>query len=326
MTFVKHLLGSVAIAAMMANLASAQETDQTDQPAETPSEEAPADPSAEASSEQPEENSSETSTEETTEEVPVTAETVLATVNGTDITVGHMIVMAGRLPSQYQQLSDDVLFPGLMEQLIQQAILAGDMSSELSKGSQLALENETRSLFAGEKMREITEGAITDEAIQAKYEERYANAEPEQEFSAAHILVETEEEAAAIKAEIEGGADFADVAREKSTGPSGPNGGDLGWFGKGMMVEPFEEAVLALEAGQVSNPVQTQFGWHIIKLNEVRTKEAPPLEQVRAELQVELQQNAIEEAVAKATETATIIRHDENIDPAVIRNFDLLEN
>jgi peptidyl-prolyl cis-trans isomerase C len=309
MTFAKHLLGGVAIAAMMAGMAVAQEA----APAEEPTTEAPAETPAESPAEAP------------AETVPVTADTVVASVNGIDITLGHMIVMLARLPEQYQQLPDDVLFPGILEQLIQQASLAGDMNGELSKGSLLALENERRSFLAGEAMRVITENAVSDDALNALYTERYANAEPSQEFNAAHILLETEDEAKEVKAEIDGGADFAAVAQERSTGPSGPNGGDLGWFETGMMVEPFEEAVLALEPGQVSDPVQTQFGWHIIKLNETRLKEAPPLDAVRADLEAELQQKAVDDALATAAESAEITRNDEGIDPASLRNLDLLD-
>jgi peptidyl-prolyl cis-trans isomerase C len=311
MTFVKHLLGGAAIVALMAGMASAQETAPTEEPA--------ADTAAEAPAEAPAET-----TAETEEAEPVTADTVVASVNGVDITVGHMIVMAARLPQQYQQLPDEVLFPGILDQLVQQALLAGDMTAPLSKGSQLALENEERGLHAGEAMRTITEGAITDEALQALYDEKFANAEPVEEFNAAHILVETEEEAQAIKDEIDAGADFAEVAREKSTGPSGPNGGDLGWFEKGMMVEPFEEAVMAMEPGQVSAPVQTQFGWHIIQLKEVRQKEAPALEEVRADLEAELQQQAVDAAIAKATEEAEITKNDA-VPQTVLRNVELLD-
>ncbi len=312
MSFVKHLLGGAAIVALAAGMAAAQES----APAEEPATEAPA---AEAPAEAP---ASETETEAPAE--PVTADTVVATVNGVDITVGHMIVAAAQLPQQYQQLPNEVLFPGILDQLIQQAVLAGDMTGELSKGSQLALENDRRNFYAGEAMQAIADGAITDEALQALYDEKYANAEPSQEYNAAHILVETEEEAKAIKDEIDAGADFAEVAKEKSTGPSGPNGGDLGWFEKGMMVEPFEEAVVKLEPGQVSDPVQTQFGWHVIKLNEVRLKEAPSLEDVRADLEAELRQRVVDEAITKATDGATITRNDTGMDPNVLRNFDLL--
>ncbi len=253
----------------------------------------------------------------------VDADTVVASVNGTDITLGHMIVARARLPEQYQSLPDETLFSGILDQLIQQIAVGGD-DGELSKGSALALENERRSFLAGEALTEVADTAVTDEAIQTLYDERYADAEPVTEYNAAHILVETEEEAKAIKAEIDGGAEFAAVAEQQSTGPSGPNGGDLGWFSAGMMVEPFEQAVMGMEAGQVSDPVQTQFGWHVIRLNETRIKAAPPLDEVRGELEGELQQQAIEKTVTDAVAAAEVTRPGEGIDPTVLRNLDLV--
>ena len=143
---------------------------------------------------------------------------------------------------------------------------------------------------------------------------------------ARHILVETEEEAKALKAELDGGADFAALAKDKSTGPSGPNGGDLGWFGLGMMVKPFEDAVLALEPGQVSDPIQTQFGWHVIKLNETRMAEIPSLDDSRAELEGDLRSKAVEARVVSLTDNATIEKMVEGIDKSVLRNTALLDN
>lgn len=252
------------------------------------------------------------------------AETVLATVNGVDITLGHVIVMRARLPEQYQSMPDDVLYAGLLDQLIQQTALSGGLDGQLSRGAELALENERRAFLAGEALNALADAAVTEDAIAGLYAERFTGAEPSEEYNAAHILVATEEEAAAIKAELDGGADFGELARTRSTGPSGPNAGDLGWFGKGMMVEPFETAVLALSPGEVSGPVETQFGWHIIRLNEVRMKEAPPLEAVRDEIATELKRTAIDAAIAQATEEAEVVRNDEGLDPAVIRNFELV--
>ncbi|RVT82043.1 peptidylprolyl isomerase [Rhodobacteraceae bacterium CCMM004] len=252
------------------------------------------------------------------------ADTVVATVDGTEITLGHMIVLAERLPDQYLQLPDQELFDGILQQLIQQTALGA--TQEATRRTDLILENEERALLASDAIRALAEAAVTDEALEELYRTRYAEAEPEREFNAAHILVETEEEAQAIVTELEGGADFATLAREKSTGPSGPNGGDLGWFSAGMMVPEFETAVMALEPGAVSAPVQTQFGWHVIKLNEVRDKPIPTLDQVRPELADTLQQAAVEEAIDSATEGATIDRAEPgSIDAALLRNSSLLD-
>jgi|TARA_B110000503_G_C7110692_1_gene397970 peptidyl-prolyl cis-trans isomerase C len=254
------------------------------------------------------------------------ASDVVATVNGTAITLGEMIITRAQLPQQYQALPNDVLFEGILEQLIQQQLLADQLEVEPSRVA-IALANEARSLRAGEVITEITETAVSEVALQAAYDAQFADAAPATEFSAAHILVETEEEALAVKADIDGGADFAETARNVSTGPSGPNGGDLGWFSAGMMVAPFEEAVMALEAGDVSNPVETQFGWHVIKLNETREQELPTLDSMREELTGALQSAAIETRLAELQEAAEIALPDEGaFDPELLINLDLLKD
>ena len=155
----------------------------------------------------------------------VTKDTVVATVNGTDITLGNMIVARAILPEQYQSLPDEVLFNGILDQLVQQQALADSFEGELPARVTLSIENETRSLTAGEVVEQMMGASVSDSDLQAAYDEQYGSVEPEQEFNASHILVETKEEADAIKAELDGGADFAAMAREKSTGPSGPGGG-----------------------------------------------------------------------------------------------------
>ena len=268
-------------------------------------------------------------TEETAAATPardVTAETVVATVDGKDITLGHMILIRQSLPQQYAQLPDNVLFQGILDQLIQQSALQGNYSGDTTVRVRLAMENEERALLAAEEVGELLETAVTDEAIQKAYDATYANAEGETEFKAAHILVETEEEAKAVAEEVKGGADFAEVAKAKSTGPSGPNGGALGWFGKGMMVPEFETAVMALEPGAVSDPVQTQFGWHVIKLEETRVKEAPALDEVRGELKAKVEQEAVKAHIDALVEKANVDKSGaEGIDPANLSNLDLLE-
>ena len=254
-----------------------------------------------------------------------TADTVVATINGTDITVCHMIITRAQLPQQYQQFPPDVLFSGILDQLIQQTLLSQSLKNETDR-MMLSLENERRSLRAGEVITNLTGNAVTEEAIQAAYDARFSGAEPETEYNASHILVETLEEAVAVQAEIEAGADFAEVAAEKSTGPSGPNGGQLGWFGPGMMVAPFEAAVVEMEVGTLSGPVETQFGFHIITLNETRVKEAPAIETLRPELEAELQQSAIEDKITELREAAEITQVDEgSIDPTLLTNLELLE-
>lgn len=254
------------------------------------------------------------------------AEKVVATVNGAEITLGHMIVVRAGLPDQYQNLPDEVLFTGILDQIIQQTVLEQAAGDEIPTRVQLALENERRALLAAEHMDEVLANAITEEAVKAAYDETYANAAPEQEFDASHILVETEEEAKALVTELEGGADFAELAKEKSTGPSGPRGGALGWFGKGMMVPEFEKAVVDMEVGAVSAPVKTQFGWHVIKLNNTRSKDAPKLEEVREEMENRVRMKVVDDYISKLTESATISRTPETeLDTSMLKDLSLLE-
>ncbi|RPE64676.1 peptidyl-prolyl cis-trans isomerase C [Pacificibacter maritimus] len=254
----------------------------------------------------------------------LTADSVVAKVNETSITLGHVIAARGSLPAQYQELEDVQLFNGILDQLIQQELLK-QSAGELSKAVTLQIENEERIVIAGAALQAAAANAVSEEDIQAAYDERFAEFEPGREYNAAHILVETEEEAAALVAELEDGADFAKLAQEKSTGPSGPNGGDLGWFGAGMMVAPFEDAVVALEPGTISAPVETQFGWHVIKLLDSRLQDVPPLEDLRDELASNLEEAAIRENIAQLQDAATIERT-EGIDPTAIRNDALITN
>ncbi|MFY2824136.1 peptidylprolyl isomerase [Ruegeria sp. MALMAid1280] len=253
------------------------------------------------------------------------AGTVIARVNGDEITLGHVIATGAALPEQYQQIEDDVLYELIVDQLIQQALL-GQQQEALSKLNTLALDNETRSLLAVQTVNTLLEEELTDDAIQAAYDAKYADFQGADEFNASHILVETEEEAKGIKAQLDDGADFAELAKEKSTGPSGPNGGELGWFGPGQMVPAFEAAVIGLEKGQVSEPVKTQFGWHVITLNDKRKSEAPELDQVRAELSQTLQQEVIQARIDELTQQAEIERPAlEGVGPEVLRQTDLIQ-
>lgn len=255
------------------------------------------------------------------------ASDVVATVNGTDITLGEMVIARTQLPQQYQQLPDDVLFDGILQQLIQQQLLS-DSLEEVPPRLAIALKNETRALRATEEINNIATNAVSDEALQAAYDARFAEAEPAPEWNASHILVETEERAAQLVDEARAeGADFAELARANSTGPSGPSGGELGWFGPGMMVPPFEQAVAGMEAGDVAGPIETQFGWHVIRLNDTRLQEAPALEELRDELAQQLQQEAVEAAIAQLEETAEIAGPEDGaFDPAILSDIGILEN
>jgi peptidyl-prolyl cis-trans isomerase C len=253
-------------------------------------------------------------------------ETVVVTVNGVDITLGHMILAYQTLPQQYQQLDDETLYNGILNQLVQQEALAQNFDQTLPPRVVYSLENEKRSLVAGEVVNALMNVPLDEAQIQAIYDERYGSIDAQDEYNAAHILVETEEEAIAVKQSLQEGADFTQVAREQSIGPSGPSGGDLGWFTSGMMVPPFEAATIALEPGEISDPVQTTFGWHIILLKEVRKADIPTLEDVRADIENEMRREIGNAAIDAAAADADLdVTPSDEIDLSAIRRLDLLQ-
>lgn len=256
----------------------------------------------------------------------VTADTVMATVGEVEITLGHVIAAAATLSQeQLQQTPPDQILPGLLQRLIQQEAVA-QAAEEVPLLTEFQLANERRSLIAAQVVQNIAGTVtVTDEDLQAAYDAQYGDFEPQQEFNASHILVETEEEALAIIEELNGGADFAAMAREYSTGPSGPGGGNLNWFGLGRMVPPFEAAVVELEVGEISGPVQTNFGWHVIRLNDSRIPNVPTLEEVRGTLENDLRREKFNAAILGIIDAAVVEEMPiEGFDPMVLFDGSIL--
>ncbi|MCX8231912.1 MAG: peptidylprolyl isomerase, partial [Alphaproteobacteria bacterium] len=154
------------------------------------------------------------------------------------------------------------------------------------------------------------EERMTEDRLVKAYEVFVAENPPTEQIRASHILVEAKENAQAIAEEVRGGGDFAEVARRESTGPSASAGGDLGYFEKGQMVPTFAEAAFALEADEVSDPVQTQFGWHVIKRVDRRQTPPPSLDEVRGELTQQLTGEIMGEVLSEAREGVTIEKFD----------------
>jgi peptidyl-prolyl cis-trans isomerase C len=217
--------------------------------------------------------------------------TVVATVGDVSITLGDIIAVRADLPPQYQALPDETLYDGIRQQLVDQALLEAAAEAEGLENAPAvarALAVQRRSVLADFFIRKAVAEGVTEEAVQAAYDERFANAPAVQEVRASHILVPTEEAAKAIRAELDAGADFAALAAEHGTDGTKAQGGDLGWFTREMMVAEFADAAFALEPGQIAGPVQTQFGWHLIRLAEKRDQPKPTLDEVRAEIEQEL--------------------------------------
>ncbi len=150
---------------------------------------------------------------------------------------------------------------------------------------------------------------VSDADLKTRYDELIKEFPAGPEVRARHILVKTEDEAKAIIKELDGGADFAELAKQKSTGPSGPRGGDLGYFGQGQMVPAFDKAVFELEKGKYSKePVKSNFGWHVIKVEDTRQKSPPPLAELSERLKVMVAQERLQELVKDLRSKAKIER------------------
>ena len=250
-------------------------------------------------------------------------DTVVATVSGTELTIGHMLDVKRQLPEQYQTLEGSVLFNGIIDQLIQQELLSGTITDDPSwLGT--AMENQRRNILSSVVINALRANAITEDTLQTAYASKFPEGSGEQEYKASHILVETEQEVRDLLVMLDDGADFGGLATEHSIGPSGPRGGDLGWFGKGQMVTPFENAIMGMDAGTYVGPVQTQFGYHLIFLNDRRVTAPPPFEDVRGELEVEIQNAAVEDHLRGLIANADVVMSDGTIDPSVLSTLDLM--
>jgi peptidyl-prolyl cis-trans isomerase C len=166
-------------------------------------------------------------------------------------------------------------------------------------------------LLMGALLQSNAKAAASDEEMHKVYDDAVKPMGAEEEVRARHILVETEDEAKAIAQEIKGGADFAEVAKEKSKDPgSAKDGGDLGYFVKGNMVPEFADVAFKMYPGQVSNPVKSQFGWHIIKLEDKRSRQVPKFDDVKNQIEAFVARRAQTEFVAQLREGAKIERLD----------------
>lgn len=251
---------------------------------------------------------------EATKDAPAADDVVVARVNGTPIYRSELMAAFGQLPPQAQQMGMETLYPMLLDRVVSTQLLKEEAAAKIEPDNaevakQLAearAQVQVQVYFQGQ-----IDERLTEEKMQAHYQEFLAANPPQEEVRARHILVETEDKAKEILAKIQGGADFAETAKEASTGPSGPGGGDLGYFTKEQMVEPFSNAAFALQPGEVSQePVQTQFGWHLIKVEDRRSQEPPSLDQMRDQFSEELTREIVSELIAGLQEKAEIEKFD----------------
>lgn len=235
---------------------------------------------------------------------------VVATVNGEEVALADLIALRAELPQQYQSIPDGVLYDGLVEQISNQILLrqAAEKAGVADRPAvKRGLNFQRTSYLADLYVRERLNKELTEESVNAAYRSEFVEAPAVTEYKARHVLVKDEETAKTVaeKANAEG-ADFAALAAEYSTGPSAPKGGDLGWFAEGQMVPAFQEAALALEPGEVSAPVETEFGWHVILLEDTREQPTPPLSEVREEIVTQMTREITQDVIGGIREDAEI--------------------
>lgn len=239
--------------------------------------------------------------QDTSEAVEEEDDPVVAVVDGTPILFSDVTAYAFTLPPQYRQAFNQI-FPFLVQRLIDLALI-----DKAAKADGLADDQEVQdrvNKLTVEVMREVymerfLADEVSPEEVEARYQSYLQENPPEEEIHARHILLESEDEARQVIAQLDEGADFAALAEEHSTGPSAAQGGDLGYFTGQQMVPNFAEAAFALEPGSYTkDPVQTEFGWHVILVEDKRTKSPPTFEQLEPQLKQELQGAAVESHLA----------------------------
>lgn len=254
------------------------------------------------------------------------ADTVVATVNGETITLGHLIAMRQGLDAAATQgLPDSALWDLMLDQMIRQTAVAQTAAKDLSKRDEIGLEIERRAYLAGSALEQVAAAEPTEDELKAAYEQIFGgDGAAKLEYNAAHILVKTKEEAEGIVKELNEGGDFGTIAAEKSTDPgSGPNKGDLGWFQPEQMVQPFADAVKTLKKDEISAPVETQFGWHVIKLVDQREVTPPAYEEVKDQLVIQIRRDRVQAEIEKRVAESKIEKT-EGLKPELLNNSDLL--
>jgi peptidyl-prolyl cis-trans isomerase C len=238
---------------------------------------------------------------------------VVATVNGTQITERTLTIYQqqrhNRRPSDPTSQDRDAVLDEIINlELARQAGVKEGIDQQ--PDVLLQIEQQRRAVIAAAAIQhQLQANPVSDAELKKLYDDNVGDGK---EYKARHILVEDQDKAREVIAELDKGADFSELAKQHSTGPSGKNGGELGWFSASQMVKPFSDALAGIEKGSYTKePVQTQFGWHVIILDDERESTVPSFEQVKGQLQMMAQNQRVQEYVANLRSTATI-----NIVPA----------
>src|SRR6202048_2422957 len=248
------------------------------------------------------------------------ANPVLAKVNGSEIRQSDVALAEEELGPSLAQMDPAAKKGNVLSFLIDMKIVAKaaeDKKVENDEDFKKRLAFARNRLLMDSLLATEGKAATTDEALKKVYEDASKQITGEQEVHARHILVETEDEAKAIEEELKKGADFAELAKKKSKDPGASDGGDLGFFTKDQVVPELSTVAFSLEPGKISDPVKSQFGWHVIKVEEKRNRKAPDFDQVRAQIETYVTRKAQADYVAKLRADAKVERMDQAAaDPA----------
>jgi peptidyl-prolyl cis-trans isomerase C len=241
------------------------------------------------------------------------ANPVLAKVNGAEIRQSDLALAEEELGPSLAQMDPSTKRENVLAFLIDMKIVAKaaeDKKVENNEDFKKRLAFTRNRLLMDSLLATEGKAATTDDAMKKVYEEASKQITGEQEVHARHILVESEDDAKAIAAELKKGADFAELAKKKSKDPGASDGGDLGFFTREQMVPEFSAVAFTLEPGKISDPVKSQFGWHLIKVEEKRSRQAPAFEQVKPQIETYVTRKAQADYVAKLREAAKVERLD----------------
>ena len=247
-------------------------------------------------------------------EAPASAsDPVIARVNGVDITQGDLALAEEDMGADMQATSPEAKHENLISYLadiimVTQAADKKHLGDDPDFKRRLAfLRNK---LLMGYELQREAKTALTDEALHQTYDEAVRSMAGQEEVHARHILVEDENEAKSLLEQLKSGADFAALAKEKSKDPGAAEGGDLGYFTKDQMVPEFADVAFKMYPGQLSNPVKTQFGWHVIKVEDRRTKQPPEFDKVKDQIEAYLARKAQTDFITKLRQSAKVERLD----------------
>jgi len=252
-------------------------------------------------------------------EAPASAsDPVIARVNGVDIKQSDLALAEEDVGADMQATSPEAKREHLISYLadiimVTQAADKKNLADNPDFKRRLAFLRSK--LLMGYELQQEAKTALTDEALKQTYDEAVKSMSGQEEVRARHILVEGEDEAKAILEQLKGGADFAKLAKEKSKDPGAAEGGDLGYFTKDQMVPEFADVAFKMYPGQLSNPVKTQFGWHVIKVEDKRIKQPPEFEKVKDQIEAYLARKAQADFIAKLRQSAKVERFDNAAEP-----------